>query len=286
MRIAGLAEPRFWKGEGHSRLVISLLALFLALPGVAGAASGPYMSGGWRLPTSGDENYSLRWIYVGTRLTHERLFTHFEYDVERNRIRYGYAQVRHQFADGFGEMVLRGGRFITPVLNLYPGRKTSWVTRFPHAINGYSIRGEGLFVSYRTGALILDVAHHNQDRNGQNDTAFSASLNWHGAILFGEQRKGYGVMFKTPWSHRLLNPVIGLSFPRKAKRAFFLQNFTVLRKNLRLYQQIDVDEDQLDLMLGLSWRYARYTCAKFYFDTEGENDRGTDQFVVELAFGS
>ena len=274
------------RGGGDSRLGLFLLALSLALPGTVCAASGPYMSGGWRVPSSGDENYSLRWIYVGTRLTHERLFTQFEYDVERNRIRYGYGQVRHRFPEGFGAVVLRGGRFITPTLNLYPGRKTSWVTRFPHAVSGYTIRGEGIFISYRAGALALDVAHHNQDRDDQSDTAFSGSLDWRGFVLFGEQRKGYGAMFKAPWSHRLINPVAGLSFSRRAKRAFFLQNFAILRDSLHFYQQVDVDEDQQDLMLGLSWRYARYTCVKIFFDTEGENDRSADRFVVELAFGS
>lgn len=238
-----------------------------------------YGFGSVNMPIEDGEEYNFRWARAGITTTDKWFLVHYEYDLSCSETKYAYARVCKPIVGG--EISLFFGKFLNPVIYLYPSPKTLRPVRWAETKDNFSIYALGLSLWYERKDLVFRAAHY-------GDNNMSASIKFHELSLFWEDGIGYGFTLESTWTKWWVHPWIGLSIYEDNREVVSIQNYIQLPYNVRLYVLIDLGDRLPNRhgerptdgkpLIGATWEFFKNSFLKIYY--EGKDEK----FLVESTF--
>lgn len=228
--------------------------------------------------------YGLRWARLGAKgyvhsevLKADSLMTSLQYDVNSSKLILGFGQVNHEWKGGTVSVL--AGQHLLPVQYLYDGPSGLRLTRWPDALNEFSVVSPGVAVWYENGPFNLKVSNFGTDtRNGAILGFGALSAGW-------EEHVGFTATFQgTYLSERFVNVFVGAThFSQPGLgNAYFAQNYWQMTKALRLYGQYDFgSQSQESWLTGLNLEVGKNCFVNLFYDTKSD---GAAKAEAKFAF--
>lgn len=228
--------------------------------------------------------YGLRWARLGAKgyvhsetLKADSLMVNLQYDVNSSTLILGYGQVNHEWKGGTASVL--AGKHLLPVQYLYDGPSSLRLTRWPDALNSFSVVSPGAAIWYENGPLNLRVSNFGRDSRTGATLGFGAlSAGW-------EEHVGFTTTFQgTYLSKRFVNVFVGATHYTEegTDNVYFAQNYWQMTKSLRLYGQYDFGPELKEAWLtGFNWELGENCFVNLYYDTQED---GAVEAEVKVAF--
>ncbi len=233
------------------RKALGILIILLLLPFSLKAqgqtiTAKPYGQACMSIPTSGSQDYKLRWARLGADYNVSNKGTgKVEADFTSNTLVMAYLQ--KDFGHG---LTLAYGKQLTPMTALYPGSRGRQLTQAPHMFDGSTCFAVGLQATWTGKGITARAMQFGHDQ-------WSGAISSHGLSLFWEEDVLAGTLFESPWTTPLLHPSIGFGSRAHGLTTVTIQNFWQATPSVRVYAQADLRDNQNAGLLGISYEHSK-----------------------------
>jgi len=232
----------------------------------------PYFFGGIYVPLEKNQDYTISRMRIGVNASRNSFIGNVDWNAGKACLHTAFGG----FTDtvyGFKGTVI-GGRFLNPVWHVWPGPRLLEQTRWSATSNYFSCLSNGLKGTLEKGKLQLIAANYSGGT--------SATINYGNTWLYWEDMVGFGMNLTINYPKEIAawlpGFTIGYSHYKDGGNVMSEITGIDLTKNLRLYSQVDMNDQSTETLTGLTYVYDKNGgFAKVYYDS-------VSKWIAEFTF--